>query len=172
MGRTRIDRETTGSGESTPALDHAWAATRPGGLSDEAFERIWAEVQRKYDAGPARLSILTAPAVRTRRGIILVAFGVAQLAAAVLVAAWVLNRPGTATDRSGVVQVETKPDLRPVVVARHDVDADETLILRIDDGTWSEERRPGPETIPALAMNDLPASTPSDMLGYLESLSK
>jgi hypothetical protein len=172
MGRTRIDRETADPGDPTSALDRAWAATRPGGLSDEVFEGIWAEVQRQHDAGPATLSIATAPAGRMRRRLALVAFGVAQLAAAVLVAAWVLNRPGVSDDRRGVVQVEPKPAPWPVIVTRHDVEADETLILRIDDGKWSEERRPGPETTPALAMNDLPASTPSDMLGYLESLSQ
>ena len=32
--------------EPTPVLDRAWAATRPAGLSPEAVDRIWVEVER------------------------------------------------------------------------------------------------------------------------------
>ena len=180
MDRTRIDHEMTGPGDRASTLDRAWVATRPAELSAEEFDRIWAEVQRAYEARPATLAMPAAPASR-RRSIALVAFGLMQ-AAAVLVAAWALNRPAAPTsDRVApgeVVRVvpetgtETAPS--PVVFALNDVEPDVTLIIHMGDGDGppvAEFRRP-PEASPSLAMLDLPEHTPSDMLGKLEALSR
>ena len=175
MDRTRIDREMTGPNDRTPTLDRAWAATRPGELSGEAFDRIWAEVRRAYEARPATLAMPAAPATR-RRTIALVAFGLMQ-AAAVLVVAWVLNRPAAPTERAVPVEIAREvptPEPVPVVFARNDVEADETLIIHMGGGdgpTIAEFRRP-PEASPSLAMLDLPEHTPSDMLGKLEALAR
>jgi hypothetical protein len=170
MDRMRIDPDADGLDDRTPALDRAWAATRPAELSADEFERIWAEVRRAYDEGPATLT-LAAPPARARRRLALVAFGLAQLAAGLLVAAWLLNR----TDDGGgpVVRDDPAPAARPAMaVARHDIDVDETLIIRIVGGTTSADRRPAPEAIPTLAMNDLPSTTPSDVLGFMEAQSR
>jgi hypothetical protein len=175
MDRTRIDRERTGPDDRTQSLDRAWAATRPVELSAEAFDRIWAEVRRAYEARPTTLAMPPAPAIR-RRTIALVAFGLAQ-AAAVLVAVWALNRPSAPTERAVPVEVvRGLPILTTatVVFALNDVEADETLILHMGGGdgpTIAEFRRP-PEANPSLAMLDLPEHTPSDMLGHLEALSR
>ena len=167
MDRTRIDRNLTEPDDPTPALDRAWAATRPAELRADDFDRIWAEVQRAYDARPAILA-MPRPA-RSRRAIALAAMGLAQ-AAAVLVAVWVLNRPA-AVDQP-VVRVDPPVPKAPVVVARQEVEADETLILHLDDGRVTELRQPAsPAASDSLALLDLPAHNPSDMLGYLESLS-
>lgn len=174
MDRMRIDRDITGP----DLLDRAWAATRPAELSTEEFDRIWADVQRAYESGPA---ILAMPAAR-RRTIALVAFGLMQ-AAAVLVVAWALNRPATPPEQGVPVEVvRVDPDSHsapgpksaPVVFALNDVEPGETLIIHLGGGdgpTIAEFRRP-PEATPSLAMLDLPEHTPSDMLGKLEALSQ
>jgi hypothetical protein len=167
MDRMRIDRD-----DATPALDRAWAATRPPELSAEAFDRIWAEVQRRFDDRPASLPMARTAPGRPRRALALVAVGLAQLAAAALLVTWVLNRPGVAPGPGGQVVRVDPPAHRPVVVARHDVETDEMLIIELGDGRAIEERRSAPESVPSLAMLDLPESTPSDMLGHLEALSR
>lgn len=170
MDRMRVDPEIGGLDDRTPALDRAWAATRPAELPADEFERIWAEVRRAYDEGPATLT-LTGPPDRARRRLALVAFGLAQLAAGLLVAAWLLNR----ADDGAVALSDPTPAAPPAVavaVARYDVGAYETLIIRIDGGTTSEDRRPAPEASPSLAVNDLPETTSRDMLCYMESLSR
>src|SRR5947209_9041331 len=94
MDRMRIDRDMTGPDDTTPTLDRAWAATRPPELSADAFDRIWSDVQRAYDDRPASLPMV--PVRARRRAVGLVALGLAQLAAAGLIAAWAGNRPGAA----------------------------------------------------------------------------
>ncbi len=168
MDRTRIDRETT------PTLDRAWAATRPPELSADAFDRIWSDVQRAYDDRPASLP-MTRPDRARRRAVTLVALGLAQLAAAGLIAAWAWNRPGAAVaPGDGIAKVEPARPAGPVVVARLDVEADETLIIELGDGRASADLRPAPLSAAggSLALLDLPEHTSSDMLGYLETLSR
>jgi hypothetical protein len=111
--------------------------------------------------------------VRARRRA--VALGLAQLAAAGLIAAWAWYRPGEAVaPGDGVVKIEPARPAGPVVVARLDVEADETLIIELGDGRASADRRPAPPTAAdgSLALLDLPEHTSSDMLGYLETLSR
>ncbi len=176
MDRMRIDRDTTGPDETTPTLDRVWTATRPRELSADEFDRVWADVQRAYDDRPASLPMT--PVRARRRAVGLAALGLAQVAAAALIAAWVWNRPGAAVapgPGDGVVHVDAaRPAGPPVVVARLDVEADETLIIELGDGRASEDRRPAPLAAAggSLAMLDLPEHTPSDMLGYLETLSR
>jgi hypothetical protein len=175
MDRTRIDRDMTGPDDATPTLDRAWAATRPPELSVDAFDRIWADVQRAYDDRPASLPM--APVRARRRAVGLVALGLAQLAAAGLIAAWAWYRPGGAVapgHGDGVVKVDPAKPAVPVVVVRLDVEADETLIIELRDGRATEDRRPAPLAAAgdSLAVLDLPERTPSDMLGYLETLSR
>ena len=174
MDRTRIDRDLGESNDRTPALDRIWAATRPAELRADDFDRIWAEVQRAYDARPAVLAMSRAD--RSRRSIALVAFGLLQ-AAAVLVVAWALNRP-VVTDRPPVVRgtILVPPTLKiaSVEVAQRDVEADETLILNIDGGRVTDASAPARRRLAArdsLAMLDLPEHTPIDLLNRLESLS-
>jgi hypothetical protein len=177
MDRLRIDRDATGPGDAS-RLDRAWAATRPPELSAEAFDRIWADIQAAYDDRPAALAMTAPTPGRSRRGrMTLVALGLAQLAAAALIAAWALNRPDVGVADAPVpriTRVDATKDLArpPQVVARHEVEADEMLIIELGDGRAVEERRPAPETISSLAMLDLPESTPSDLLGHLEALSR
>jgi hypothetical protein len=182
MDRMRIDHEMTGRDDATPLLDRVWAATRPPELSGDDFDRIWTDVQTAYDARPAVLSMTAAVPGRPRRKVALAVLGLAQLAAAALVAAWVLNRPGAAVapgPGEDVVKVPppavrpAEPTRRPpVALARYDVEADEILIIELGDGPASEERRPGRESSQSLAMLDLPEKTPSDMLGYWETMSR
>jgi hypothetical protein len=169
MDHTRIDRNLTEPNDRTPALERIWAATRPADLRADEFDRIWAEVQRAYDARPLVLA-MPRPA-RSRRTIALVAMGLAQ-AAAVLVAVWVLNRP-SAVDRP-VVRVDPPQAKAPVVVARQEVEADETLILHLEGGRVTELRRPAPGAAASdsLALLDLPQHTPSDLLSLMESYSR
>ncbi|HEY2159420.1 MAG TPA: hypothetical protein VGH33_27590 [Isosphaeraceae bacterium] len=161
----------TSPDDTTPTLDRVWAATRPPELSADAFDRIWADVQRAYDDRPASLP-MTRPVRARRRAVVLVALGLAQLAAAGLIAAWAWNRPGVPGD--GVVKVEPAKQSGPVVVARLDVEADETLIIELGDGRASADRRPAPlgAAEGSLALLDLPEHTSSDMLNYLETLSR
>lgn len=174
MDRMRIDRDRIGPDDTTPTLDRAWAATRPPELSAGAFDRIWADVQRAYDDRPATLPMT--PARARRRAVGLAVLGLAQVAAAALIAAWVWNRPDGAVapgPGDGVVHRDVaRPGGPPVVVARLDVEADETLIIELGDGRASEDRRPAPAASGSLALLDLPDHTPSDMLNYLETLSR
>jgi hypothetical protein len=178
MDRMRIDRDATGPDDTAPTLDRVWAATRPPELSADAFDRIWAEVQRAYDDRPASLPMTPAAPVRARRrAVVLVALGLAQLAAAGLIAAWAWYRPGGAVAPGrvdGIVNDAPRPVGLPVVVVRLDVEADETLIIELGDGRASADRRPTPLTAAggSLALLDLPEHTSSDMLGYLETLSR
>ncbi len=105
----------------------------------------------------------------------LVALGLAQLAAAGLIAAWAWNRPGAAVaPGDGVVNVDVAKPAAPVVVVRLDVEADETLVIELGDGRASADLRPAPSAAAdgSLALLDLPEHTSSDMLGYLETLSR
>jgi hypothetical protein len=182
MDRMRIDRDTTEPDDATPLLDRAWAATRPPELSGDDFDWIWVEVQAAYDARPVALAMTGAVPARPRRRMVLVALGLAQLAAAALVVAWVLNRPGADVapgPGEDVVKIPPpviqpiEPVRRPLVaLARLDIEADEIFIIELGDGPASEERRPGPASSQSLAMLDLPEKTSSDMLGYLETLSR
>lgn len=169
MDRTRIDRDLGESNDRTPALDRIWAATRPAELRADDFDRIWAEVRRAYDARPTVLAMPRAS--RSRRSIALVAFGLMQ-AVAVLVVAWALNRP-VVTDRPPVVQADPPaPTKAPIVVAQQDVEVGETLILHLDSGRMIEQRQPAPASSESLAMLDLPEHTPIDLLNRVESLSR
>jgi hypothetical protein len=168
MDHLRIDREPTGPGEDAPLLDRAWAATRPPELAPADFDRIWAEVRRAHDARPAVLAMTTATPRRPRgRTMALVALGLAQVAAAALVAAWALNRPeAPRADRPALADRPAPP----AVVARLDVEVDETAMIDMGSGRVNKHRRPVPE--PSLAMLDLPEMTASDMLGYWETRSQ
>lgn len=168
MDRTRIDRRQSDSDPlPPPALDRAWAATRPPELSADAFDRIWAEVQRAYESRPPVLSL--PPASRRRPTVVLLALA----AAAALIVAWAMHRP-LVTERPEVVRHDPRPAVKaPIVVARHDVEADETLILDIDGSRTTERREPAPAPAASdsLAMLDMPPHMPGDVLGLWESLS-
>jgi hypothetical protein len=73
-------------------LDRLWEATRPDEPAPETWTTVWAEVSQALDqARPLRLVPAAAPRPWRRWGI--ATFAVAQ-AAVILVAAWLVARPG------------------------------------------------------------------------------
>ncbi len=170
MDRTRIDRDVTEPDDRTPALDRAWALTRPAELSADEFDRIWAEVLRAHDARPATLTMSPTPRSR-RRAFALVVFGLTQAAAAALVAAWAFHRP-VVVDRPPVVRADPPEVKVPVVVDRYDVEVDETLVINLDDGRMIDRRLYAPPGSESLAMRDLPEHTAFGLLNSMEAQSR
>ena len=152
---------------SDTVLDRAWAATRPADLTDESFDQIWANVQDAHDypsvASPRQ------PLIRHQFAWVLIPASLAA-AAAIFVAAFVVARPvGRDGDGAIVAQHSAKPVAESVVVSTpYDLEPHETLVIEIDGNTVRDHRLE-PDAKTALALNDIPANSSTDILNWMES---
>lgn len=157
---------------SLSTLERVWAATRPVELSSDEFDQIWADVQQAYDC-PTVLAM--PPSARLKHAIAWLPFLLAN-AAAIFIAAWVMNRPvEPSRGAPGPQTVQTNPtlDAASSVIAHSstfELEPYETLVIQID-GKVVQERRDQSEESPLLALNDVQANNQNDTLNHWETLS-
>ncbi len=146
-------------------LDRVWAATRPPELSGDEFDRIWAGIQQAYDRPNVLPMIVSPRAEWSRRALGWVPFGLAN-AAAILLAAWVLNRP--VVDLRPVVAQQPNPPAS--ASTKFDLEPYETLVIQIDGDVVRDRRDKADENL-SLAFNDVPTNNQNDALNHWEALS-
>ena len=160
--RVPNDRKDDGS---TLILDRVWAATRPSELSEDEFDRIWADIQQSYDR-PSVLPMIVSPRAEwSKQALRWVPFGLAN-AAAILLAAWVLNRP--VVDLRPLVAQQPNPPTS--ASTKFDLEPYETLVIHIDGDVVRDRRDKADENV-SFAFNDVPTNNQHDALNHWEALS-